>query len=181
MALEEQQAAAEASTSSPAQALTNKERRLAKKAEKQAKQESKKGEKKASLKRKQEDEEDDGADDNSGDGDVALSGSNKNGGTEPTEADAEEEEVEALSHKEMRKRRKLEKRGLIEPAEEKKAATANEADALPKRSPYSLWIGNLSFRTSPEKLQEWLEQGGIQGISRVHMPAGAKRGEFNKG
>lgn len=180
MALEEQQAAAEASTSSPAPALTNKERRLAKKAEKQAKQENKKGEKKASLKRKQEDEED-RVDDNSGDGDVALSGSNEDEGEEPKEGDAGEEEVEALSHKEMRKRRKLEKRGLLEPAEEKKAATANEAEALPKRSPYSLWIGNLSFRTSPEKLQEWLEQGGIEGISRVHMPAGAKRGEFNKG
>lgn len=108
-----------------------------------------------------------------------------------TEDVEDEEEVEAISHKEKRKRRKLEKKGLLPPAAGDEAAEeqrefststgANAATALPPRSSHALWVGNMNFMTSPERLQEWFEQKGISGISRVHMPKGMKKFEQNKG
>ncbi|PWN45223.1 hypothetical protein IE81DRAFT_285961 [Ceraceosorus guamensis] len=116
---------------------------------------------------------------------VAVSDSHERSALD-TESDApgeaEDAEVEAISHKEQRKRRKLEKAAA-------KAGTGGSADSVPvatepkvpARSGFSLWIGNLSFRTSEARLKEWLEEGGITGISRIHMPSGQKKMEHNKG
>ena len=186
--LEPQADAAEANVGAEKQ-LTNKEKRLLKKQEK-AQQKAAAGgaerienskvtaEEKTNVpavgekKRKRDDE---------GAGDDGPQG-------EEQEQEAEEE-VEPLSHKEQRKRRKLEKQlekkkqsfgeGEGE-APDSTEAVKDEKD-LPARSPFSVWIGNMSFRTSPQRIQEWLEEHEIQGITRVHMPKGVKRGEYNKG
>ncbi len=87
------------------------------------------------------------------------------------DADAEEqeeEEVEAISHKEQRKRRKLEKQQQREggasstkPSTSASNSTGGSAAAMsaaaPRRSQYSVWVGNLSFRTSSERLQQFIE------------------------
>lgn len=57
----------------------------------------------------------------------------------------------------------------------------NTRPSKPQRSPYSVWIGNLAFSTSVEELTEWLQEQGIEGISRVHMISGVRREEHNRG
>lgn len=98
--------------------------------------------------------------------------------TEALPADAEADDEEPLSHKERRKRRKLEKqateRGDIEAP---LPARAEE----PHRSAFCVWIGNLSFRISVDELKTWLAEHGVEGVSRVNMPRGARRDEENKG
>ncbi len=112
------------------------------------------------------------------------------------EADGEgEEEVEVVSHKEQRRRKKLAK--LSDPSSSSTSAegtdsanpnalmhpsrTALGAPAQIPRSGFSVWVGNLSFFTAPAKLMDWFQQRGIEGISRVNMPKGARRAEMNKG
>ena len=116
-------------------------------------------------------------------------------------AQGEGEETEALSHKEKRKRRKMEKSqakffGSSESNEPRPTSSypvgpgasgappsgMSMSDAnRPARSEFSLWIANMSFQTSPQRIQEWLEEKGIKGISRVHMPKGERRGQYSKG
>lgn len=90
---------------------------------------------------------------------------------------------EAVSHKEARKRRKLAKaaamraeQGLPEP--EAKVEHTKEKET---RSQFALWVGNMSFQTASEKLVDWLADKGINGISRVAMPKGVRKGEKNRG
>lgn len=98
--------------------------------------------------------------------------------TEPTEPTEPEEEP--LSHKERRKRRKMEKmEERVDDSGERDPSSA--PPGRPQRSPYSVWIGNLAFSTTQELLTKWLEEHDIQGISRVHMPQGARKFEYNKG
>lgn len=99
----------------------------------------------------------------------------------PAAEGEQEGEVEALSHKEQRKRRRLEKKGLLPALGSAEDGTAERREALPERSPYAIWIGNLSFMTNAQRLQSWLEEKGLQGISRVHMPKGVKKFEQNRG
>ncbi|KAL9935476.1 hypothetical protein V8E36_005824 [Tilletia maclaganii] len=117
-------------------------------------------------------------------------------------ADAEAEvEVEVLSHKEQRKRRRLEKRAASlaanaankdESAGPAKANTgstvqvitsssASSASKPAPRSEYAVWVGNLAFGTTPQRLQSWLEDKCVAGITRINMPKGARRHEQNKG
>lgn len=124
------------------------------------------------------------------------------GGGRSEGAEEEDEEVEAVSHKEMRKRRKMEKQAARHAAAEdgkamdlgsagagargqhalSTAASAEQSEkAKPARSPFSLWIGNLAFNTSSDRIQSWLRDNGIEGISRVHMPKGARKMEYNRG
>jgi len=155
--------------------LTNKEQRMARKAEKQAAREN----------RKRGRESKDAERGESGPGASAGAGGEHAQGAAETSYDdgrdtsvAADDEETPLSHKEQRKRRKLEKRaaGSAEHAEEEE-----EAPKRPQRSPYCLWVGNLSFRTTAEELQDFLSENGVSGISRVHMPKGARRGEDNRG
>lgn len=154
--------------------LTNKERRKAKQEAKRKQVEEAKVEK---VERKQKRSADD-------EGEGAAVG-------QPEQEGEEEVEVEALSHKEQRKRRKLEKKGLLPsaPGDEAAAGPAGSSSfsgkpqqpALPERSPYAVWVGNLSFQTNIERLQGWFEERNVKGISRVHMPRGLKKFEQNKG
>lgn len=144
--------------------LTNKERRMARKAERQQKKEAEhSNEALAPSKRRKERDFDEAAEEPQYD-----------------EAPADEvpdEDVEPLSHKEQRKRRKMEKMAEKYGTMHKEAA----APARPERSPYSVWIGNLSFTTSEDDLRQWLSDHAIEGVSRVHMTPGARRTDHNKG
>jgi RNA recognition motif-containing protein len=151
--------------------MTNKERRLARKAEKQSKQQI--SAENVSKKRSPDSEEELRRKDY--EGAAAVDGSD------------EDEDIEALSHKERRKRRKLEKQSGHrtvdnEDSEQRMGTTTEErGTAKEKRSPFSLWVGNLSFQTSAPRLQQWFEEKGISGISRVHMPKGIRKMEYNRG
>ena len=89
------------------------------------------------------------------------------------------EEVEAISHKERRKRRKIEKQAVASASQSTESSAP--IPSRPQRSAYSVWIGNLAFSTSADDLTEWLQDQGIEGISRVHMTSGARKFEHNKG
>lgn len=188
--------------------LTNKERRQAKSAAKRATAQATptktlasdaqpSGEKK---KRKRVEMADSGAEQPAQEGATKRAEAGEEGpGGAGAGGEEDEEEVEALSHKERRKRKKLEKAAARsgeagdgtngQPsnvpawgpnAPNPAAAAAAQAKRLP-RSNFSIWVGNLSFQTSTDRLKSWLEEQGCEGISRLHMPAGAKRGEHNKG
>lgn len=105
-----------------------------------------------------------------------------------------EEEVEALSHKEMRRRRKAEKQAArdgantidgspVHPSRAAAVAFANTSATAngARKSKHSIWVGNLLFSTSAERLHEWLEEKGVAGISRVHMPRGQRKMDHNRG
>ena len=89
------------------------------------------------------------------------------------------EEVEAISHKERRKRRKIEKQAVASASQSTESSAP--IPSRPQRSAYSVWIGNLAFSTSADDLTEWLQDQGIEGISRVHMTSGARKFEHNEG
>lgn len=97
---------------------------------------------------------------------------------------AEEEEV--LSHKEKRKQKKLAKLQAasgVATTDETKPATA-KATAAPTRLPrseYGVWIGNMAFATTPDKLTAFLVEGGCTAPTRVNMPKGKQPHEKNKG
>lgn len=126
------------------------------------------------------------------------------------EADLLEIDMKAeapMSKAEMRAARKRVKRGE-EPLPPKKSAGQDEkpeedsegnvaraykakADQ-PKPQPkgeYSIWVGNLSFRTTADSLKEFIQRGLTdsggedEAITRVHMPKKAAKGSFaeNKG
>ncbi|WFD43920.1 Nucleolar protein 13 [Malassezia psittaci] len=149
--------------------LTNKERRKARKAERAKPQETA-----PTRKRKTEAESEvqQNAD--------ALTEENKRvpeTSPAPNAESIDEDEEPPLSHKEQRKRRKMEK-SLARTQDKSEPARPL---APPKRSPFSVWIGNLSFTTSSEDLTRWLSDHEITGISRVHMPSGVRSYENNKG
>lgn len=103
-----------------------------------------------------------------------------------------------LNKKEARLAKKKAKRAIDDPEAEEKAEKRVAALALPppeKRN--SVWIGNLSFRTTQERLKEFMEQGvkelatggevedaGSSGcVTRVNLPKDKGKGQFanNKG
>ncbi|GAC95051.1 hypothetical protein PHSY_002626 [Pseudozyma hubeiensis SY62] len=99
---------------------------------------------------------------------------------------AAEEEPEVLSHKEARRRKKLLSSTTSDPSSSDPTPNSlvhpsRAPGALPPRSGFSIWIGNLSFFTPPSKLVDWFTQRGIDGITRVNMPKGLRRAEMNKG
>lgn len=152
-------------------AQTNKERRLARKA---AKAEAAAAERPEAPKRKDPETEEEPALTNK-EQRLARKAAKKAEAEQPTEEQPAEAEGDSapLSHKEQRKRRKLEKQGgSVPPPAAPRART---------RSEFSVWVGNMSFRTTSEDLRAWLEEHGVEGISRIHMPQGARRDEHNKG
>lgn len=124
-------------------------------------------------------------------------------GAEAKSEDGEEdkEEVKVLSHKEQRRlKKKLAKENTVaasgeaeEPKQKKqdkaksrsKVNKGNEDDAKPKRQ-NSLWVGNLSYKTTPDSLRLFFKDAGE--VTRVHMPMqgpaagdGKEIGKKNKG
>lgn len=103
-----------------------------------------------------------------------------------------EEEEQVLSHKKLRKLRKKQKLMEEKPIsasenKQKKKAVAGEGDKDTITRRNSVWVGNLSFRTTPDALRKFFADAGE--TTRVHMPTkaihgtqieGTKRGE-NRG
>lgn len=86
-----------------------------------------------------------------------------------------------LSHKELRRQKKkqLKAAAAAQPADEaadgapaaKKQKVKNTAELAPSKVPKrqnSVWVGNLSFKTTPDALRKFFD--GVGEITRVHMP-----------
>lgn len=106
--------------------------------------------------------------------------------------DVEELEVDLeaptpMNKKEARLAKKKAKR--VEDGEEEPEATVKAPKHVPVEKRNSVWVGNLSFRTTPERLQEFFESGvkelgGEDGcVTRVNLPKEIGKGGFsnNKG
>lgn len=97
----------------------------------------------------------------------------------------EDAEIEAVSHKARRKRRKLEKKRFLPASSQGQIARYDEERSRREehfnRSRYSIWVGNLSFSTTIQRLQRWLEEREISGITRIKMSRGVRKHEQNKG
>ncbi len=98
-----------------------------------------------------------------------------------------DEEVEVLSHKEQRRRKKLAKQADVRVRRSGGAEFAHAPDAgaglvgtAQPRSGFSIWVGNLSFFTAPAKLVDWFEQR-VWTASRYQHAQGRKKGEMNRG
>ncbi|KAI0368121.1 hypothetical protein BV20DRAFT_969712 [Pilatotrama ljubarskyi] len=96
------------------------------------------------------------------------------------EFEAEEtSDAQVLSHAQRRKQKKKEERAARKAAvatddSDKKKSTArvqNTAELPPSKVPKrqnSVWVGNLSFKTTPASLRNFFE--GVGEITRIHMP-----------
>ncbi|KAJ7126460.1 hypothetical protein C8R43DRAFT_708068 [Mycena crocata] len=90
-----------------------------------------------------------------------------------SDSDAEPE-VPVLSHAEQRRQKRREKQAAkekdSEPSTKKRKlpdGTASAAGAPAKRQ-NSVWVGNLTFKTTTEALTEFFKDAGV--ITRIHMP-----------
>ena len=94
---------------------------------------------------------------------------------------AQDDEVPVLSHAEQRRQKKKQKK--TEPTSQPQDSTddtskakktqkiKNTAELAPSKVPKrqnSVWIGNLSFKTTPDVLRRFFD--GVGEITRVHMP-----------
>ncbi|KAF8897873.1 hypothetical protein BD779DRAFT_1608361 [Infundibulicybe gibba] len=100
------------------------------------------------------------------------------------DSDAEASDVPVLSHAERRRQKKKEKskaEGGGESALKKQKlqdGTASTTTPTPKRQ-NSVWVGNMSYKTTPEALRTFFE--GVGEITRIHMPTKAPAGPGMKG
>ena len=108
--------------------------------------------------------------------------------------DIEELEVDLeaptpMNKKEARLAKKKAKRGDTEGGAEGEEAGAGAAEEkkpkpVPVEKRNSIWIGNLSFRTTTDRIKEFLENGvkelgGDEGsVTRVNLPKEKNKGEF---
>jgi hypothetical protein len=108
--------------------------------------------------------------------------------------DIEELEVDLeaptpMNKKEARLAKKKAKKGGAEGEDGAEGAgAAGEEEKKPKPVPVekrnSIWIGNLSFRTTADRIKEFLEKGvaelgGDEGsVTRVNLPKEKNKGEF---
>ncbi|CDO71351.1 hypothetical protein BN946_scf184908.g109 [Trametes cinnabarina] len=99
--------------------------------------------------------------------------------SETSRGDADNDDTPVLSHAEKRRQKKKEKRGEIKDTEttgdstdkKGKAKVKNTAELAPSKVPKrqnSVWVGNLSFKTTPEALKAFFD--GVGEITRIHMP-----------
>ena len=105
----------------------------------------------------------------------------------PIKVDNEEQ---SLSHKERRKRRRAEAlaqqnaiNGEQNQSSNREISENKDKEDSQKKSPYAVWIGNLSFKTTKDKLKSWIIEN-IEDeviITRINMPNGNKTFENNKG
>ena len=116
----------------------------------------------------------------SADSDTESSSSDAQSDSDSAASDAEEDDTPVLSHAEQRRQRKKEKRALNGAAaasadksgtKKGKEKVKNTADLPPSKLPKrqnSVWVGNLSFKTTPAALKAFFE--GVGEITRIHMP-----------
>ncbi|KAH7876429.1 uncharacterized protein C8R40DRAFT_1042862 [Lentinula edodes] len=88
---------------------------------------------------------------------------------------SDEDDAPALSHAEKRRQKKKEKLAArkdkgLEPPPSKKRKTDNQKEATDSTSQRqnSVWVGNLSFKTTPDALRKFFE--GVGEITRINLP-----------
>ncbi|KAH9844167.1 uncharacterized protein C8Q71DRAFT_33064 [Rhodofomes roseus] len=113
---------------------------------------------------------DDDSEDDSGDSDSESSSSDD----EPAPG-ADEDDGPVLSHKEQRKQKRKELKALsaatLSAKQQGKQPVKNSAELAPSKLPRrqnSVWVGNMTFKTTPDALRRFFE--GVGEITRVHMP-----------
>ena len=124
-----------------------------------------------------------------GEGEASTKSSKKRKhNTDMEELEVDLEAPTPMNKKEARLAKKKAKR-----AEDGEEEPASDKPVVPKHVPVekrnSVWVGNLSFRTTPERLQEFFENGikelgGMDGsVTRVNLPKEVGKGGFsnNKG
>lgn len=106
-------------------------------------------------------------------------------GKAPVEKKAEyEKKAKAIDNGDVKGAEDAEGSGEARPRKTKENTGGKE-----EKGEYSVWIGNMSFRTQPDALKTWLqtglkELGGEDDcVTRVYLPKKEGRGEFseNKG
>ncbi|KAJ3812022.1 hypothetical protein F5876DRAFT_38363 [Lentinula aff. lateritia] len=88
---------------------------------------------------------------------------------------SDEDDAPALSHAEKRRQKKKEKLAArkdkgLEPPPTKKRKTDNQKEATDSTSQRqnSVWVGNLSFKTTPDALRKFFD--GVGEITRINLP-----------
>lgn len=95
---------------------------------------------------------------------------------EDEDASEQEEDEPVLSHAERRRQKKKQQREVPstsdDPSKEKQPKSVkNTADLAPSKLPKrqnSIWVGNLSFKTTADALKQFFE--GCGEVTRIHMP-----------
>ncbi|KAJ7682320.1 hypothetical protein DFH06DRAFT_292493 [Mycena polygramma] len=82
-------------------------------------------------------------------------------------------EAPVLSHAEQRRQKRREKQEKLgQPAKKQKLQDGSAAaSGAPAKRQNSVWVGNMSFKTTPEALREFFKDVGE--ITRIHMPTKA--------
>ncbi|THH32760.1 hypothetical protein EUX98_g1464 [Antrodiella citrinella] len=98
----------------------------------------------------------------------------------------EEDDTPVLSHAERRRQKRKEKEeasaGAADKTKAKKKSVKNSAEIAPSKAPKrknSIWVGNLSFKTTAEALKKFFD--GCGEITRVHMPLKVAAGPVMRG
>ncbi len=82
-----------------------------------------------------------------------------------------DEEAPVLSHADKRRQKRKQDSSTLHESEPGAAKVKNTAELAPSKAPKrqnSVWVGNLSFKTTPEALRTFFE--GVGEITRIHMP-----------
>uniref|UniRef100_A0A0W0G399 RRM domain-containing protein n=1 Tax=Moniliophthora roreri TaxID=221103 RepID=A0A0W0G399_MONRR len=92
---------------------------------------------------------------------------------EPQEnAQSIDEDAPPLSHAEKRRQKKkqklAEKQGQEPASKKRKLADGTSSNSSATKRQNSVWVGNLSFKTTPDALRKFFE--GVGEITRIHMP-----------
>ena len=104
----------------------------------------------------------------------AISDSDSSNDSDSSDSELEQSNEPVLSHAAKRKeKRKLKTKDTEAPEGDKKKSTKAASATQPKRQ-NSVWVGNLSFKTTAEALRRFF---GDAEITRVHMPT--KAGDKN--
>ena len=78
------------------------------------------------------------------------------------------EDVPVLSHAAKRKERKVVLKKALPTESPAKKEKKEEHDSRPLKRENSIWVGNLSYKTTPESLRRFFD--GVGEVTRVHLP-----------
>ena len=86
-----------------------------------------------------------------------------------------------LSHAERRRQKKREQKSAIEESapKKRKLQDGTAVTVVPTKRQNSVWVGNMSFKTTQEDLRAFFE--GIGEITRINMPTKVPAGPGRQG
>lgn len=94
--------------------------------------------------------------------------------SEEEEEQNDDDDTPALSHAEKRRQKKKEKLAALKgdtetpPTKKRKLDSGKAAADSTLKRQNSVWVGNMSFKTTPEALRKFFD--GVGEITRIHMP-----------